>query len=605
MNANMREPFAELRDLLAILHEDELTVEQESRIEQLVAEDISARRFYLEMMFLYGHLQWKHRRGEVDNADGTVEREEGRETNTLQIPGQQLSHPQSPIGNPLPTIVVDASSPPTISAAPLSSFVGSWMFANLFALLIMGLGVFGAWLYQIDIPQPTGQNYRPTAWTATPPVTDKRNYVGQITGMADVRWADGAMGALGGARVPLGRKYVLASGLMEITYDTGAKVTLQGPCTYDVDSRDGGFLSIGKLTARLDNAKPQAANQKSSLSTIHDPLFTIKTPTATVTDLGTEFGVEVNRDGDFEVHVLQGRVKTTFCNETGKTISSVTLSAGEARRRDGRTAQVTAMASRPASFSKIHFPSLNERYQRWLAYSKQLRNDPSLTAYYSFESMGKATSVLPNVTAAGEQLNGEVVDAEWVNGRFPEKAALFFHGNGTNDHVALPQHERFNFTGPFSVAVWFKARYFTRDYQTLAAKGDSAWRLHRNWAWNTLSLHVNNGPESEYHCTWTNSTPNSKNAADDRWHLATAVVEPAGNVGRMKLFLDGRLDAEGESPLPLSRNNEPVWLGNNSRCSDRAFPGLIDEVAIFNRAISAAEIKAMFKAGNPAATAGE
>ena len=116
---------------------------------------------------------------------------------------------------------------------------------------------------------------------------------------------------------------------------------------------------------------------------------------------------------------------------------------------------------------------------------------------------------------------------------------------------------------------------------------------------------MNNGPESEYHCTWTNSTPNSKNAADDRWHLATAVVEPAGNVGRMKLFLDGRLDAEGESPLPLSRNNEPVWLGNNSRCSDRAFPGLIDEVAIFNRAISAAEIKAMFKAGNPAATAGE
>ena len=140
MNADMREPFAELRDLLAILHEDELTVEQESRIEQLVAEDISARRFYLETMFLYGHLQWKHRRGEVDNADGTVEREEGKETNTLQIRGQQLSNPQSSIGNPFPTIVVDASSPPTISTAPLSSFVGSWMFANLFALLIMGLG---------------------------------------------------------------------------------------------------------------------------------------------------------------------------------------------------------------------------------------------------------------------------------------------------------------------------------------------------------------------------------------------------------------------------------------------------------------------------------
>ena len=39
---------------------------------------------------------------------------------------------------------------------------------------------------------------------------------------------------------------------MEITYDTGAKVILQGPVTYEVESTDGGFLSLGKLTARLE-----------------------------------------------------------------------------------------------------------------------------------------------------------------------------------------------------------------------------------------------------------------------------------------------------------------------------------------------------------------
>ena len=39
---------------------------------------------------------------------------------------------------------------------------------------------------------------------------------------------------------------------MEITYDTGAKVILQGPVTYEVESRRGGFLSVGKLTARLE-----------------------------------------------------------------------------------------------------------------------------------------------------------------------------------------------------------------------------------------------------------------------------------------------------------------------------------------------------------------
>ena len=52
--------------------------------------------------------------------------------------------------------------------------------------------------------------------------------------------------------VSLGDKFALASGLMEITYNTGAKVILQGPVTYEVESVAGGYLSVGKLTARLE-----------------------------------------------------------------------------------------------------------------------------------------------------------------------------------------------------------------------------------------------------------------------------------------------------------------------------------------------------------------
>jgi hypothetical protein len=53
--------------------------------------------------------------------------------------------------------------------------------------------------------------------------------------------------------VSLGDKFALASGLMEITYDTGARVILQGPVTYEVESATGGYLSLGKLTARVEN----------------------------------------------------------------------------------------------------------------------------------------------------------------------------------------------------------------------------------------------------------------------------------------------------------------------------------------------------------------
>ena len=39
---------------------------------------------------------------------------------------------------------------------------------------------------------------------------------------------------------------------MEIAYDSGATVILQGPCQYEIESARGGFLSLGKLTARVE-----------------------------------------------------------------------------------------------------------------------------------------------------------------------------------------------------------------------------------------------------------------------------------------------------------------------------------------------------------------
>ena len=123
--------------------------------------------------------------------------------------------------------------------------------------------------------------------------------------------------------VSLADHFDIRSGLLEITYNTGAKVILQGPVTYDVESADGGYLAIGKLTARLgereerrgESATPQAVNLKSEIihhestaSSGRHPLFTVKTPTAIVTDLGTEFGVEVDKRGDTVSYVFRGSV---------------------------------------------------------------------------------------------------------------------------------------------------------------------------------------------------------------------------------------------------------------------------------------------------------
>ncbi|MBU4400473.1 MAG: FecR family protein, partial [Planctomycetes bacterium] len=150
-----------------------------------------------------------------------------------------------------------------------------------------------------------------------------------ITGAADVKWSDDPnyLPPLGFGAVPLGRKYKLDAGLMEITYDSGAKVILQGPCTYEVESSSGGYLALGKLTARVEKERSEVRGQRSDhypLSTnsnpqslIPNPLFAIRTPTAIVTDLGTEFGVEVDKEGDTASRVFRGSVRVQVVGGTG------------------------------------------------------------------------------------------------------------------------------------------------------------------------------------------------------------------------------------------------------------------------------------------------
>ena len=278
-------------------------------------------------------------------------------------------------------------------------------FSLLIATVVTGLGLWiGSIIFVTHHKQIADNNQPPRPTVAMP----QAEYIGRITGMVDVQWADATTAAVTDL-VTLGRKYAIASGMMEITYNTGAKVILQGPATYEAESRDSGFLSLGKVTARLEKkgaevrgqrsgkvvsgqwpvtskegavvrgqgaeaanhkseiinhkslvpspqpaltlalsqmergpdtnpksqiAKSQISNPQSpipnpSLSTIHNSLFTINTPTATVTDLGTEFTVEVRPDRSSEIYVIQGIVEASRDSRTGGKPIRERLTAGE------------------------------------------------------------------------------------------------------------------------------------------------------------------------------------------------------------------------------------------------------------------------------------
>ena len=158
-----------------------------------------------------------------------------------------------------------------------------------------------------------------------------------------------------------------------------------------------------------------------------------------------------------------------------------------------------------------------------------------------------------------------------------------------------PEQERFNFTKPFTIAVWFRAQQFRQDFvPALIAKGGGTWRLQR-WG-DSKSLTIDTVSNEE---TYIKLAPHS-DVTDHRWHLVVAVVDVQTAKHSKRLYLDGRLEAEWMVPKALPQSDQPVLIGMSTVCPNREFDGQIDEVAIFARGLSPNEIETMFKAGNPA-----
>lgn len=90
-----------------------------------------------------------------------------------------------------------------------------------------------------------------------------------------------------------GRSVDLDHGVAELQLADGATVLLEGPTSFVVETSDTAYLKSGHITCSV-------------LS--HLDGFTVRTPLATIVNLGAEFGVTVNPDGTTEAHVTEGMV---------------------------------------------------------------------------------------------------------------------------------------------------------------------------------------------------------------------------------------------------------------------------------------------------------
>lgn len=128
--------------------------------------------------------------------------------------------------------------------------------------------------------------------------------VASITSLHDVAWSENATASATAPQPDLfaslfpGQRLALDRGLLEFAFDSGARVILDGPVVCEITSASAARLDRGRLTATVTKVPGSTTS----------PRFTVETPTATVTDIGTSFGVAVSEAGLVDVRVFDGLV---------------------------------------------------------------------------------------------------------------------------------------------------------------------------------------------------------------------------------------------------------------------------------------------------------
>jgi hypothetical protein len=139
--------------------------------------------------------------------------------------------------------------------------------------------------------------------------------------------------------------YDLREGLARMELSRGTSLLLEAPCQVDLESIDEVVLRKGTLATVVP---PQAKG------------FRVRTPTALITDLGTEFGVIAHADGSTEAHVLKGRIDIALDPNRARLPTSLVVSEGMAATVDARGRTIRGGLTAQAGLFVLRLPPRSE-----------------------------------------------------------------------------------------------------------------------------------------------------------------------------------------------------------------------------------------------------
>lgn len=473
-------------------------------------------------------------------------------------------------------------------------------------LVIVGAAAFwGGRGYQNNLGNTVAQN--PVAnGSSDNQRPDLQQEETQIAGHAtlrravDLSWASDSSRMLEGDVLTAGR-LAFAAGIVEIDFFSGATLIVEGPAELDIESDWSVRVVEGKLRAIVPNAARG---------------FIVKAADSQIIDLGTEFAVQVD-DSTAQVEVIDGEVELRGGKHDGKHLLTGDYEALQGRVPAGK------LASSLSSLSDLQRRKLEADQassQRWRDFAKKFESDERVIANYPIAELNEGREV-PNHSFRGKQFNGLMV------GPVNKKSSRFGASSGGLGFSRPGARVRTRIDGEFTAftfSTWVRIDNLSHRYNALFMadgyeNGEPHWQIRDDGAM-MISVMVDETEEVRHfnkidqqvvrdaglHRVYY-TPPIWDISKSGHWFHLAAVYDPVGK--KVRQYVNGKEVSSHEIEdkyLIESLRIGPAEIGNWGQpfrktpwFAVRNLSGTVDELTIWNAALSGDEILEIYEEGKP------
>ena len=227
--------------------------------------------------------------------------------------------------------------------------------------------------------------------------------------------------------------------------------------------------------------------------------------------------------------------------------------------------------------------------------SKNSRLPSGLVGLWSFNGGDISNGVALDRSGSGN--NGNLFNIATSTFYDAGKVGQGFNFDGSNDYVSVGSLSSYSFvqnTGVFSATAWIKLAT-TAGQQAIFGSSEtrSAKGFVLFYTGNQLLHQAYNGDGVTYVFVGTSA---ASSLSDTNWHH----VAWTGDGSNVRVYIDGVVSGSlaGVGNLSSGDSTRTVLVGaSNAASPSNLFSGIIDEVRIYNRALTAAEIKQLYDMG--------